>query len=108
VKAIPNQPGKDGTHVGGRDVRNDPPQHLTSLPDVAHPEKEVFAYGEGRGRRTVACMSLVSSTGTWVVSMRHLLRQRHVTLRVSRQEAIDALNFCIAGQVSRLKSYKSV
>src|SRR5262249_50286899 len=48
-------------------------------------------YGEGRGRRTVACMSLVSSTGTWVVSMRHLLRGRRETRRVPRQDAINAL-----------------
>ena len=29
--------------VGGSNVRNDPPQHLASLPDVAYAQKNVFA-----------------------------------------------------------------
>src|SRR5262245_52001533 len=66
VNTIPNQPGNDGTHHSSAGATWGRIRRSISRPCSALPMRRMTyspQYGLGRGRKTVACMSLVSSAG---------------------------------------------
>ena len=77
-RALQRVSAGEGVHidrcVGLRYMCNHAPYHFTSLRRIVHADDHVFpTVGRRRGRSTMACMSLISSTGTAVVSARATL-----------------------------------